>query len=192
MNVQVLGISVDHVPCLQAWADSLEGISFPLLSDFWPHGAVAEKYDVFREDGTSERAIFLIDEEGVIRYKKVHPIDERPDNEVLFKKLRRIVPEQVRSGQVQGETEVSASDQEDIPLEEVVMYCNNWCPDCRRARSWLDQHQIPYTEINVSQDRAAAKQVKEWADGNLVTPTFNIQGTIVIDWDEEKLTEILL
>ncbi|HBX68522.1 MAG TPA: hypothetical protein DEH25_03835, partial [Chloroflexi bacterium] len=40
LNAQVLGISVDHVPCLQAWAESLGGISYPLMSDFWPHGAV--------------------------------------------------------------------------------------------------------------------------------------------------------
>jgi thioredoxin reductase (NADPH) len=73
-----------------------------------------------------------------------------------------------------------------------MMYCNNWCPDCRRARAWLDRHGIEYREINVSRDREAAQQVREWADGNLVTPTFDIQGEIVIDWDEAALSKLLL
>ena len=50
MNVQVLGISVDHVPVLKAWAEDIGGITYPLMSDFWPHGEVARKYGVFRED----------------------------------------------------------------------------------------------------------------------------------------------
>ena len=84
MNVQVLGISVDHVPCLVAWAKSLGDINYPLLSDFWPHGEVAKKYGVFiEEEGKSERAIFIIDKEGIIRYIDIHDIDEQPDNDVL-------------------------------------------------------------------------------------------------------------
>jgi len=59
---------VDHVPCLQAWAKSLGGIDYPLLSDFWPHGAVSTAYGVLRPDGFTERAIFIIDGEGIIRY----------------------------------------------------------------------------------------------------------------------------
>jgi len=75
LNAQVLGISIDHVPCIQAWADSLGGIHYPLLSDFWPHGAVAKKYGVLRVEGYAERAIFIIDKIGIIRYIDIHDID---------------------------------------------------------------------------------------------------------------------
>ncbi len=68
LNAQVLGISVDHVPCLKAWAESLGGISFPLLSDFSPQASVAKKYGVRRKEGFSERAIFVLDKFGIIRY----------------------------------------------------------------------------------------------------------------------------
>jgi peroxiredoxin len=90
LNAQVLGISVDHIPCLKAWAESLGGISFPLLSDFNPLGAVARKYGVKRKEGHSERAIFVIDEKGFFRYIDVHDIDDRPSNRVLFSELKRI------------------------------------------------------------------------------------------------------
>ncbi len=91
MNAQVLGISVDHVPCLKAWAESLGGISFPLLSDFNPLGAVAGKYGIKRKEGHSERAIFVVDEKGSIRYIDLHDIDDRPSNRVLFSELKKIV-----------------------------------------------------------------------------------------------------
>jgi peroxiredoxin len=93
MNTQVLGVSVDSVPCLKAWAKSLGGISFPLLSDFWPHGRVADLYGVLRQEGTSERAIFLIDREGIIRYIDIHDINDLPNNEILFEELAKLVPE---------------------------------------------------------------------------------------------------
>lgn len=90
-NTQVLGISVDSTDCQRAWAKSLGRIdNFPLLSDFWPHGEVAKKYGVLRSEGFSERAIFVIDREGVIRYSDVHELNDQPDNEVLFRKLEKL------------------------------------------------------------------------------------------------------
>ena len=90
-DAQVLGISVDSAPCKKAWAESLEIKCFPMLADFWPHGAVAKSYGIFREaEGTSKRATFIIDKEGVIRYKKVHPIGELPDLEELLDVLKNI------------------------------------------------------------------------------------------------------
>ena len=68
MNFQVLGISVDHVPSLKTWTIVLIAISYPILSDFWPHRSVAEKYEVLRDEVFSERAIFIIDDLGVIQY----------------------------------------------------------------------------------------------------------------------------
>jgi len=91
LNAQVLGISVDHVPCLKAWAESLGGISFPLLSDFCPQAAVAKKYGVKRKEGFSERAIFVLDRYGFIRYIDIHDIDDRPKNKVLFAELRKVI-----------------------------------------------------------------------------------------------------
>jgi peroxiredoxin len=91
LNAQVLGISVDHVPCLKAWAESLGGISFPRLSDFCPQGAVARKYGVKRKEGFSERAIFVLDKFGIIRYIDIHDIDDRPKNTVLFAELGKVI-----------------------------------------------------------------------------------------------------
>lgn|SRR5690606_8462809 len=89
-DTQVLGISVDSVPSHEAWQKSLGGISYPLLSDFWPHGHVSKLYGVLRDEGMSERALFVIDKEGIIRYIDVHPIDRQPDNEVIFEVLRKL------------------------------------------------------------------------------------------------------
>ena len=79
MNTQVLGISVDSTDSLRAWAESLGGISYPLLSDFWPHGAVATRYGVLRPQGYSERALFVLDKWGILRYIDIHDIDKQPD-----------------------------------------------------------------------------------------------------------------
>src|SRR4030095_15157301 len=65
LDAHVLGISVDAAPAKKAWADSLGGVSYDLLSDFHPKGAVAAEYGVMRADGISERAVFVIDKNGV-------------------------------------------------------------------------------------------------------------------------------
>ena len=83
-NAHVLAVSVDAGPSKKAWADSLGGISYDLLSDFHPHGKVASDYGVMRSDGISERAIFVIDKAGKIAWAKQYQIPEQPDfNEVL-------------------------------------------------------------------------------------------------------------
>jgi glutaredoxin len=184
MNAQVLGISVDHVPCLKAWADSLGGISYPLLSDFWPHGAVAKEYSVLREkEGHSERAIFIVDGAGIVRYIDIHDIDEQPDNEVLFRELRRIDPD------------VAASTPERIPVElpqgGIVMYCTPWCADCARAATWLRRKGHTFREVNIYDTPGAAEQVRVWTGGHVVTPVFDVDGTIVVDFDEARLAELL-
>ncbi len=89
-DTQVLAVSVDSAPCKKAWAESLQVKCFPMLADFWPHGAVAKSYGIFREEeGTSKRATFIIDKEGVIRYKKIH-IGELPDLEEFLNVLKDI------------------------------------------------------------------------------------------------------
>ncbi len=89
-ETDLVGISVDHIPVLKSWALSLGGISYPLASDFWPHGMVCSQYGVLRDDGYSERANFIVDKNGRIAYIDVHDIDERPDNEELLEILRKL------------------------------------------------------------------------------------------------------
>ncbi|MFH1686094.1 MAG: redoxin domain-containing protein [bacterium] len=90
MNCQLLCISVDSIPCHMAWARSLGGLAFPLMSDFWPHGEVARQYGVLNSQGYCSRTVFLIDKEGVIRWiEQVHPA-ELPSNERLFEELAKL------------------------------------------------------------------------------------------------------
>ncbi|GAA2412548.1 peroxiredoxin [Nonomuraea africana] len=78
-DVRVLGVSVDSMFAQRAWAEQ-EGYEFPLLSDFWPHGQVAQAYGVFDEKkGLAKRGTFLIDGEGVIRWSVVNPISSARD-----------------------------------------------------------------------------------------------------------------
>jgi len=72
-DVQVIGVSVDTPFSLKAWAEK-EGYTFPLLSDFWPHGQVARDYDVFNEKaGMAVRGTFLVDADGAIAFAEVNP-----------------------------------------------------------------------------------------------------------------------
>ena len=85
----VFGISTDPQPCKAGWATALGGLSFDMLSDFHPHGAVSQKYGVYREqDGISERAVFVIDKQGRIAWSKVYDIPDQPDNAEIFAALK--------------------------------------------------------------------------------------------------------
>ena len=197
LNAQVLGISVDHVPCLQAWAESLGGISYPLLSDFWPHGSVASQYGVLRSgEGTSERAIFVIDKDGIIRYIDIHAIDDRPDNEELRKVLRQLqektaaAEKAVEMAQTSG-VYFGEPDEEAVPPGDVILYCARWCKDCRKARAWLEDNGLRYVEVDIDQNMAARKQVRQWAGGFLVTPVIRFYGEIILDYNVEKLDAAL-
>ena len=85
LNTVAVGISVDSVPCKEAWAKSLEIKDTRLLADFWPHGEVAGKYGILREkNGFSERANIIVDETGKIIFFKVYEIRTLPDiNEII-------------------------------------------------------------------------------------------------------------
>lgn len=189
MNVQVLGISVDHVPCLKAWAESLGGITYPLLSDFWPHGQVAEKYGVFRNEGYTERALFIIDSQGAIRYIDIHDINDQPDNDVLFDELANISPAAAEVVKKYKQQEAATAE---LPHGGVVMYCTSWCPGCRKARAWFKEHNIEYREVDIETTPGAANQVRKWANGNRTTPTFDIDGEIIVDYQLEELERLLL
>ena len=86
----LLGITVDNIPTLFAWTNQMGQLWFPVLSDFWPHGGVAKKYGVLRSNGVSERALFVIDKMGVIRYIDVHDINKRPPLEDLAAALEKL------------------------------------------------------------------------------------------------------
>jgi hypothetical protein len=185
LNTQVLGISVDHVPALFAWAESFDGINYPLLSDFWPHGEVAQLFGVLRDEGKSERALFLIDKEGILRWSKIYDIDEQPDNREALAEIRKMDPEASEAfPQVEPE-------RVDLPSGGIVMYCTPYCLTCRKAATWLEDRDLEYTRIDVYQVPGAIQQVREWADGHLVTPTFDIDGQIVVDFKTDQLAEVL-
>ena len=86
----LLGISADNIPTLFAWTNQMGDLWFPVLSDFWPHGALAQKLGVLRSDGTTERAIFIIDKKGIIRYIDVHNINRRPPLEDIVRELQKL------------------------------------------------------------------------------------------------------
>ena len=89
----LLGIASDNLPSLYAWTREMGDIRFDVLSDFYPHGAVANAYGVLRRDGTAERALFIIDKQGVLRYIDVHDINERPPLEELVAALEKLPQE---------------------------------------------------------------------------------------------------
>ena len=90
-DTAVLGVSIDPQPSKTAWAKTLGPISFDLLSDSYPHGEVAQKYGVFRDkDGISERAVFLVDKQGRVRWSKVYDIPQQPDNAEVFAQLDQL------------------------------------------------------------------------------------------------------
>jgi peroxiredoxin (alkyl hydroperoxide reductase subunit C) len=92
-NAVLLGITVDNIPTLYAWTRGMGELWFPVLSDFWPHGAAAESYGVLRSDGMAERALFFIDTRGVIRDIRVSDINTRPALEEVAASLKKLDPE---------------------------------------------------------------------------------------------------
>jgi glutaredoxin len=191
---------VDSKDCLHAWAESFGGITYPLLSDFWPHGQVAQKYGVLRSDGKSERAIFVIDRTGIIRYVDVHNIDEQPDNEVLFRELaeiegvpvpQEIIPETAAASAQAAPVAAPSSPSALAEQMQVIIYCTDWCPACRRARAYLKINNIPFEEVNITRDRAAAARVRSLTGGHESTPTFEVGGNVVVNFDVDKLNKLL-
>ncbi|MFC0437355.1 peroxiredoxin [Kutzneria buriramensis] len=89
-DVQVIGVSVDTPFSLKAWAEK-EGYTFPLLSDFWPHGATAQAYDVFNDKaGMALRGTYLIDKQGVIRFAEANQPGEPRDQDAWKRALKAL------------------------------------------------------------------------------------------------------
>jgi peroxiredoxin len=89
-NAELLGVSVDGIWCHLAFAGERK-LHFPLLADFEPKGDVARRYGVYREqEGTSERALFVIDGEGIIRWSYVSPIGINPGADGILRALEAL------------------------------------------------------------------------------------------------------
>ncbi len=89
-GAQLLGVSVDSVWCHQAFVADRR-LSFPLLADFEPKGETARAYGAYRDvDGTSERALFVIDGDHVIRWSMVSPIDVSPGADGALKAVEAL------------------------------------------------------------------------------------------------------
>jgi len=90
LDAVLVGITVDNIPTLYTWSKAMNTLKFPVLSDFWPHGQVADSYGVLRSDGMAERAIFIVDKSGILRYIDVHDINLRPDLGKIVQELQKI------------------------------------------------------------------------------------------------------
>jgi len=92
---KLVDISVDSIESHLAWQRKEIGMMrFPLCSDFYPHGEVTRQFDILREEppvpGISERAAFIVDKQGIIRFAKVYPIDQLPDLENLLQEVKKV------------------------------------------------------------------------------------------------------
>ena len=86
----LLGITVDNIPTLYAWTRQMGKLWFPVLSDFWPHGEVASKFGILRSDVVTERALFIINKQGIITYIDVHDINDRPSLGDIARELGKL------------------------------------------------------------------------------------------------------
>lgn len=147
---------------------------------------MARQYGVLRNEGRSERAIFVVDSQGIIRYIDIHDIDHQPDNDVLLTELA-----QIEGNQSLIPHKATQEEMDNLPKGGVVMYCTSWCPDCRIARQWFKDRGIKYTEVNITDVPGASDQLRKWTGGSLTTPTFDINGEIIVEFDVKRLKELL-
>jgi len=91
LNTFPVGLSVDAVPTKKAWAENIGIKNVRILADFWPHGAVAKLYGIFREkEGFSERANIIVDETGKIAFVKIYEIPQLPDIEEILRVIQQL------------------------------------------------------------------------------------------------------
>ena len=90
-GAQVLGISCDHAASHRAWATALGGLPYPELSDWEPKGQVSRAYGLWNsERGASQRAVLIIDKEGVVRYRRTYSAPNLPDLEEIVRELQQL------------------------------------------------------------------------------------------------------
>jgi len=93
-NAEVVGITVDSIMNITSWERDIGPFDHLLCSDFWPHGHVSRQYGVLREGeplrGASERAVFVIDQTGRVRFRKTYALDQQPDLEETLMALKSL------------------------------------------------------------------------------------------------------
>ncbi len=90
-----------------------------------------------------------------------------------------------------GQEAKPAAESAAVQPKKVVLYCRPGCIDCRLATRFLDRNDIAYTEVNVRATPAAEARVREWTGGPLISPVFDIDGTIIIDFKRSELRKAL-
>jgi alkyl hydroperoxide reductase subunit AhpC len=95
LNAQVVGISADSIPSHLAWQKHKVGtLSYPLASDFYPHGEVIRRYGLLREGppvpGISNRAVIIVDKAGKVAWKKIYDLPTKPDVEEILAALQSV------------------------------------------------------------------------------------------------------
>ena len=176
-DTQVLGVSVDSVHCHANWAADLGGVSFPLLADFHPKGAVAASFGHYLgKAGITDRATVIVDKSGVVRYSvSVTPSGER-NVEVLLNECEMINASQSEHGNMpKGES---------IPTG-TSMFVKSSCGHSRRALLALRNLRLDSDVIvrNVTEDTAAAKELAE-IGGRDQAPCLVIGGKAVYETAE--------
>ncbi len=74
---------------------------------------------------------------------------------------------------------------------DLVVYCRSWCPDCARAKRWLNEHNIPFVEVDVDEDMEARERAAGFNQGRLHTPTFERHGETCVDFRPERIAELI-
>jgi len=175
-HTQVLGVSIDSVHCHANWARDLGGISFPLLSDFQPKGAIAEAYGAYlSEAGITDRATVLIDSGGTVRHaSSVGPAGERDIDEL--------------AALCEGVDKDEATRTETAPSPQslgtdAVLYTKSACGLSRRVRVAVDNlHASGLSVRNVSDDSAALGALRELS-GAETAPCLSLDGKPIGDGD---------
>ena len=90
-NAQVLGISCDTVPAHRAWTTAMGGLPYPELSDFHPKGKANQAYGLYNEErGAGNRAVIIVDKEGIVRFRKTYEPGTLPDPADILVELDKL------------------------------------------------------------------------------------------------------
>lgn len=94
-DAQVVGISPDSIYCHLAWQEkSIGWLDYPLASDYWPHGAIAQKFGIQRLGeplpGINDRSVFIVNKAGKISFAKIYELGQEPDYEELLTELKKL------------------------------------------------------------------------------------------------------
>lgn len=89
-NADLVGITVDSIMNITSWEREIGPFDYFLCSDFWPHGQVCQQYGVLAKNGASERAVFVVDQIGKVRYKRIYRAGQKPDLEETLAALRNL------------------------------------------------------------------------------------------------------